>query len=328
MILMKKGLTPLLISAFDGSAYGLVGHKRTKKLYCLICEHECNHVALIQDWCSSSNVYLDLEEPITEELNFTSVSYNPIPYPLPRSLRQLHDRHEMGKWEFPLHLIPPANESSICLHGNPFNSGDPVTNKWISRKGVLIYKEAVTIPERIVYYHPTSGTCECRQEYDGQEDLLFNLDGRHLFYYGFLLQYLHLMLEGRNPLMAFYRASCKSFYIQSQSKPVNIKLLRQAWNAFTREAFNCHQCGLTPQIVICDGTLIGFRKDSASTVPSENLLDEKIIKGSEYADRVLLKSLKSRELLLKYSGYSKQRKLTLGEFSQLQKLCRKEGCNE
>ena len=150
------------------------------------------------------------------------------------------------------------------------------------------------------------------------------------------------MVEGRNPLLAFHRASCKSFYIQSQSKPVNIKLLRQAWNAFARlldvdwrEAFNCHQCGLTPQIVICDGTLIGFRKDLASTVPPEVISDEKIIKGSEHADRVLLKSLKSRELLLKYSGYSKQRKrlansagLTLSEFSQLQKLCRKEGCSE
>ena len=330
-------LTPPLISVFDGSAYGLAGHKRTKKLCCLICEHECDHVALIQDWCSSRNVYLDSEEPLIEESNFISVSYNLIPYPLPRSLRLLHDRHEMGKWKFPLHLIPPTNESSVYVHGNIFNSDDPVTHNWISRKGVLIHKEAVTIEdsERTVYYRPTSGSCKCRQEYDGQEDLLFNLDGEH---YGFLLQYLHLMLEGRNPLMTFYRASCKSFYIQSLSKPVHIKLLRQAWNAFSRlldvdwrEAFNCHQCGLTPQIVICDGTLIGYRKEFSSQV----IQDEKVIKGSEHGDRILLKSFKSRELLLKYSGYSKQRKclakstgLTLAEFSQLQKLCRKEGCSE
>ena len=168
-------LTPPLISVFDGTAYGLVSHKRTKRLYCLICEHGCNHVALIQDWCSASNVYLDLEEPSNAESNFTSVSYNPIPYPLPRSLRLLHDKHEMGKWGFPLHLFPPTNESSTCMHGNCFNSGDPITHHWISRKGVLIYKEAITIEdsERTVYYRPTCGTCKCRQEYDGQEDLLF-----------------------------------------------------------------------------------------------------------------------------------------------------------
>ena len=143
-----------------------------------------------------------------------------------------------------------------------------------------------------------------------KKDLLFNLDGKHMFYYRFLLQYLHLMLEGRNPLFAFYRSSCKSCYVQSESKPSHINLLRKAWNAFARlldinwkESFSWYICGLTPQIIICDGTLIGFRKDLASTAFSETVLDEEtIIKGSEHSDRVLLKSLRSRELRLKYSG--------------------------
>ena len=95
-------------------------------------------------------------------------------------------------------------------------------------------------------------------------------------------------------------------------------------------------CGLASQTIICDGTSIGFRKDLASAVLPDTITDQKTaLKGSEHADRVLLKSLKSRELLLKYSGYSKQRQslssnsgLTLAEFSQLQNLCRKEGCNE
>jgi len=338
-------LDPLLVSVFDGGVYGLVSHKRTKKLHCLICENQCHHVAQIQDWYSSNNVHLDLEEHFTEESIFTSVSYKSIPYPLPKYLRLLHDRHEMGKYEFPLHLIPSVDESLTCVHGNTYKVNDPVSSNWISRKNVTIYKEAVTIEDvhRTVYYRPTSGKCKCRQEYDGQEDLLFNLDGKHMFYYGFLLQYLHLLLEGRNPLMAFYRSSCKSFYIQSESKPVQVKLLRQAWNAFARlldidwkESFKCHMCGLAPQTIICDGTSIGFRKDLASTVLPGTATDEKtVVKGSEHADRVLLKSLKSRELLLKYSGYSKQRQclssnsgLTLAEFSQLQNLCRKEGCNE
>ena len=144
--------------------------------------------------------------------------------------------------------------------------------------------------------------------------------------------------------MEFYRSICKSFYIQSESKPVHVNLLRQAWNAFARlldidwkESFNCHLCGLAPQTIICDGTLIGFRKDLASAVLPETISDKKIvtvIKGSKHTDCVLLKSLKWRELLLKYSGFSKQRQclssnsgLTSAEFSQLLNLCRKEGCN-
>jgi len=310
-------LDPLLVSVFDGGVYGLVSHKRTKKLYCLICEKQCHHVAQIQDWCSSNNVHLYFEEHFIEESIFTSVSYKLIPYPLPKYLRLLHDRHEMGKHEFPLCLIPPVEESLTCVHGYAYKANDPVSSNWISRNNVTIYKEAVTIEDahRTVYYRPTSGKCKCRQEYDGQEDLLFNLDGKHMFYYGFLLQYLHLMLEGRNPLMAFYRSSCKSFYIQSESKPVQVKLLRLAWNAFARlldidwkESFKCHMCGLASQTIICDGTSIGFRKDLASAVLPDTITDQKTaLKGSEHADRVLLKSLKSRELLLKYSGYSKQR---------------------
>ena len=337
--------TPLLISVFDGNAYGLVGHKRSKKLYCLTCEYDCHHVTQTQEWCSSNNVHLDLIENFSEESSYTSISYKPIPYPLPRHLRRLHDKHEMGKCEFPLQLIPSESDSSTCAHGNSFNMDDPVSRNWISRKGVTIYKEAVTIDdlERTAYYRPTTGKCKCRLEYDGQGDLIFNLDGKHMFYYGFLLLYLHLMLEGRNPLIAFYRSSCKSFYIQSESKPVHVNLLRQAWNAFARlldinwnESFNCHLCGLAPQTIICDGTLIGFRKDLASAAFSETVPEEgAIIKGSEHTDRVLLKSLKSRELLLKYSGYSKQRRclssnsgLNLAEFSQFKKLCKKEQCNE
>ena len=56
--------------------------------------------------------------------------------------------------------------------------------------------------------------------------------------------------------------------IESHTKPVHIKKLRQAWNAFARlldlkpdKAFECPLCGLEPHTVICDGTMIGFRKD-------------------------------------------------------------------
>ena len=177
------------------------------------------------------------------------------------------------------------------------------------------------------------GSCDCKQAYDGQDDLLFNLDNRHLFYYGYLLQYLHLMLEGKNPLIAFLRASTRSFLVQSHTKPVSIKLLRQAWNAFARllcidfvESFSCPICGPSPTTVICDGTLLGFRKDLMETFEAKDpsKQTQQPIQGSCHSDRVMLKTRKSRELLLKYSGYSRDRKcirnpkhLTPSEFRQL-----------
>ena len=156
-----------------------------------------------------------------------------------------------------------------------------------------------------------------------------------------MFQYLHLVLEGKNPLIAFLRASSRSFSVQSHTKPVSIKLLHQTWNAFARllridfaENFSCPICGPTPTTVICDGTLIGFRKDLMETfeVRDPSMQSQQPIQGSFHSDRVMLKSRKSRELLLKYSGYSCDRKcaknpknLTPSEFKQLIALLKKEG---
>ena len=81
-------------------------------------------------------------------------------------------------------------------------------------------------------------------------------------------------------------------------------------------------------------TLLGFRKDLMDTLDSDSSLSSasQPIPGSSHTNRVMLKSQKSRELLLKYSGYSRDRKclhnpksLTPSEIKQLQSLLRKEG---
>ena len=75
-----------------------------------------------------------------------------------------------------------------------FSSVDPIQNGWTVKKGCIIHKEAVTIEDenRIIFCQPSVGSCSYKQAYDGQDDLLFNLDNKHLFYYGYLFQYLHL----------------------------------------------------------------------------------------------------------------------------------------
>ena len=149
-------LNPPLVAVFDGESYGLVGCKRTSKFQCLLCDHHCQHVRLFNDWCSANDVHLDKEEPVREEQSFTSVSSSPIPYPLPSHLRSLHDKHESGSLEFPLQLVPPY----ICSPADP---------TWISSKGAIIHKEAVTITDKActIYYQPSLGSCDCKQQDDG-----------------------------------------------------------------------------------------------------------------------------------------------------------------
>ena len=154
-----------------------------------------------------------------------------------------------------------------------------------------------------------------RLYYDGQDDLLFNLDNRNFFYYGFLLDYLHLMVEGRNPLAAYMRASSRSHASQSHTKSVPIATLRAGWNSFSRlldinfkSSFLCPICGVEPSTVISDGTMLGFRKDLISHLPAASQPSSPIIVGSKHADRVLLRSARSRELLLNYAGVTRDRK--------------------
>ena len=164
-----------------------------------------------------------------------SVSRRKIPYPLPDRLKALHNQYECGH-AFPDHLVPVHDPDLRCRHGNPFNDANTVASHWIAYEHPTIYKAStsITTPTRKVYYRPSCGRCSCKQEYDGQEDLLFNLDNKHLIYYDFLFSYLHSMVEGRNPLIAYLKACERNHIVQSHTRPIGIKKLRQAWNAFGR----------------------------------------------------------------------------------------------
>ena len=146
-----------------------------------------------------------------------------------------------------------------------------------------------TVPHYFMYHIKTrrlehcqpdanmSGTYDHRSGTTNQDDLLFNLDDKHLLSYGYLFQYLHLMLKGQNPFIAFLRASTHSFSSQSHTKPLLVKLLCQAWNAFARlldinftATFACPVCGPSPTTIFCDGTLLDFRKYLMDTLDNDS----------------------------------------------------------
>lgn len=134
-----------------------------------------------------------------------------------------------------------------------------------------------------------------------------NLDNSNLFYYDFLFNYLHLVLDGHNPLAAYLRASQRSHASQSLIRGVGIAMLRWAWNSFARllnldfeKSFQCPLCGPAPDTVVCDGTMLGFRKDLLTACSSpdlpEDIADKPLLRGSKHCDRVLIHTRKAREL--------------------------------
>ena len=87
--------------------------------------------------------------------------------------------------------------------------------------------------------------------------------------YGLLFQYFHLMIEGKNPLAAFHRSVGRCHGVLGTTQPPTLKILHSAWNAFTRLLdlkfsgnFQCPSLWMfVCETIICDGTLVGFRKD-------------------------------------------------------------------
>ena len=116
-------------------------------------------------------------------------------------------------------------------------------------------------------------------------------------------------------------------------------MLCSAWNTFIRlldlkftENFQCQICGNSPDTIICDGTLLGFRKDLLPTLLRKSDVKSLLLtNGSKYSDHIIVHSAHGRELLLKYSGYTKDRKrlivpiaLEISEFKTLLNLLEKD----
>ena len=228
--------SPFRAAVYDGTQYGIVVRNRygSKVQYrCMSCagqSRKCSHVATFMEWAEQleegSQLLLENEDSSEQSPRYPSVSKETIPYPLTEQQQELHDKYESGL-AFPDELIPPYVPEKKCIHGNKYSDRDPVQSNWVSCANSVVYKFTSTITSntRKVYYRPSVGSCGCRQEYDGQSELLFNLDNKHLFYHGFLFSYLHLMLEGRNPLVSYLRACQRNHEVLSHAKPVSIGYL-------------------------------------------------------------------------------------------------------
>ena len=97
------------------------------------------------------------------------------------------------------------------------------------------------------------------------------------------------------------------FASQSLTRGVSIATLRRAWNSFARllnvdfeKSFLGPVYGPEPNTVVCDGTMLGYRKDLLAACsypdPHEAVKDKPLLKGSKHSDRVLMHSSKAREL--------------------------------
>ena len=157
-----------------------------------------------------------------------------------------------------------------------------------------------------------------RLYYDGHSD--FNFDCWNLFFCGFLFDYLHLMIEGCNPLAAYTLLVINLMLhrvIPNQHQLLLWELHGMLFHASLTLAFGpaffTPVCGAEPSTMICDSKMLGFRKARIlyhiyHHLSTLNGLSSPSIAGTDHQDRVLLKPPRSHEILLKYAGITRDRK--------------------
>ncbi|XP_066272071.1 uncharacterized protein [Branchiostoma lanceolatum] len=298
------------------------------RLACLTCtdrQKSCSHVSAYKQWCKDRGVDSEVVLIATKEQTFDSISKSPFAYPWSSEMAQKLMMYENQRTKFPRHLIPDT-PTRPCPHGHSWDARDPVEQGWIVYSGVTIYTRMGTLTEyfeddagtshpRVAYYRPTEGQCSCRHFYDGLGDLLHNVDNRNMFYMGFRLDYLHSMIDSKQPLKSTQSSTNRTRSAGSDNgfKAMPYEMFRKGWNSFARridinwdKVFSCPECGPEPDTVICDGTAVGFRKDliaGCTPEPCDGVSSSSnTVQGSRHSDRVFLTSEKARRLLLQYSG--------------------------
>ncbi|XP_019637295.1 PREDICTED: uncharacterized protein LOC109479747 [Branchiostoma belcheri] len=240
---------PFIAAAHDGDTYGILKRMGDGgKLCCVSCsgrQKSCAHVSAYKEWCRDRNVDSNLVLTVSSEPRFESVSTSPVPYPFTQEMREKFHRYVHHTETFPQNLVPDV-PAGACRHGHDWDDRDPVAQEWIQHVGVCIYTRYATITDyyagpdgqqpRVVFYRPTVGDCGCRHMYDGSADLLHNIDNRHMIFYGLLVDYLHSMVEGRQPLKTMERVCnrTRSVCDLDNFKGIPYGILRQGWNTWAR----------------------------------------------------------------------------------------------
>ncbi len=58
------------------------------------------------EWCKDNDIDIEHEHVPEVPAEFCNISMKKIPYPLPMTIKQQHNDHECGSWQFPTELVP------------------------------------------------------------------------------------------------------------------------------------------------------------------------------------------------------------------------------
>ena len=67
------------------------------------------------EWCKDNDIDIEHEHVPEVPAEFCNISMKKIPYPLPMTIKQQHNDHECGSWQFPTELVPKHQKGCVLM---------------------------------------------------------------------------------------------------------------------------------------------------------------------------------------------------------------------
>ena len=217
-------------------------------------------------------------------------------------------------------LVPKFKPEMICIHGNNFDSRDPIKMLWVLSRKIKIYNTAwVQNVDRVMYFRPTvEKQCECKQVWTGEDELLLNVSrghcGKlvHLVTYNLLLTYTYDFTKLGSTMRGFVaslNSRMKDQYGIETSELLPFHIFRDAIYTFWTEvldinekaSFVCSSCGPRPKDLCMDGVAVGMLFEKVKDKSMEEFVipfdSIEVFDAPNFRDRMFLKNKKGREYL-------------------------------
>lgn len=231
----------------QGIAVVTAGHRQFKCERCR--DSSCEHIASFSSWnearqfgdndeastVSNNDNDIDaLQEAFAQiklsrrhrEQSFKCVSTHPISWPVNDHYRQI--KSKVDNHGFPSVLIPKL-ETSSCEHGSSFVLSE-------LRNDAIIHRASSVKIVTLCSYNSASPNCDCSVPYDGQDDLLLNLNNKLLFDLEWMFSILDRSNYSESPLRSAFTTA--TLARQRCENPEIAKLsyghLSEAYNSFIR----------------------------------------------------------------------------------------------
>ena len=210
-------------------------------------------------------------------------------------------------FNLPESIKPDYDENFVCHHGNQYSPDDSHLIQLSSN--LTVYTETsdriFSIP---TYGRPSLGDCNCVQQADTHQHLLWNIGSGKLIDYLFLHNHFHKMVSSGIAMNATFNSRKSALSDLGVKSSLSYENLVRACTGyakmiqFRKEDFLCPTCGDSPSYIVCDGKSDGPTKRKVEHLQELDRADGDttvLRQGSYFNDRVFLSENKERQLVCK-----------------------------